>query len=155
MAKLTARGTGEDPNAGPGRDSVSQAVAGVSTGMSALVRGHLDLARIEMTRDLRLLGRGVGVQLGGTPILLVGYLLFWMAIGALLALSMQPWVAFLICAGANFIIGTTMLAWGRSKMKRSKMELPATSAELKRDKSWVAELRQSPEEQRALRETVH
>ncbi len=155
MAKDIEREVEEGTAASAPADSVSQAVAGVSSGMSALVRGHLDLARVEMTRDLRTLGKGVGAQLGGTPILLVGYLLLWVAIGSLLALSMALWVAFLICALANFAIGAVMLAWGRSKVRRNKMEMPATSQELKRDRSWMTELRHPPEERKELRGTVH
>ncbi len=137
MARQGARGETET-----GRfDTFSQAVSGLSSGMSALVRGHLDLARAEMAHDLKAMGRDVGVQVGGAPLLMVGYLLLWVAIGSLLTRAMQPWVAFLVCSVANFSAGAAMMLWGHAKLKRDKVELPATASELRRDKSWLGDLR--------------
>ena len=139
MARQGARNEAE-----AGRvDTFSQSVSGVSSGVSALVRGHLELARAEMTHDLKALGRDVGVQVGGAPLLLVGYLLLWLTVGLLLARAMQPWVAFLLCALANLFAGAAMTLWGRAKLKRDKVHLPATASELRRDKSWLGDLRQT------------
>lgn len=133
-------------------DTVTEAVAGLSQGMNALVRGHLALARVELSRDLKALGKDAGLALGGAPMLLVGYLLLWIGLGYLLALALPVWAAFLVCAGVNFAIGLALVFWGRQRLRHEKLALPATSTEVKRDRQWLGELREPTD---TLRDQLH
>lgn len=126
-------------------ENVPSAVASLSQGMSSLVRGHLALARVEMARDLKALGKNAAMEFGGTPMLLVGYLLFWVGIGYLIALGLPTWLSFLICSAANFIAGAVLILLGRARMKKEKPRLPATSFEVKRDREWLTTLKEPPE----------
>lgn len=125
-------------------DSVREAVTGLSQGMNSLVRGHLALARVEMARDLKALGKDAVFEIAGLPMLLASYLLLWFGLGFLLALAMPVWASFLICSGFNFLVGGGLMLWGYARVKREKPRMDATTREVKRDREWAARLR-SPE----------
>lgn len=144
VRKEAARRVSRRDRVEPGA-TVADAVSGLSEGLGALVRGHLALARVEMTQDFKALARDLGVALGGTPIILVGYLLFWIAVGNLLSRAMANWVAFLICAVANFVIGGAMMVWGRKKSKTDKIAMSESKAELRKAREWLPTLREPPE----------
>ena len=137
----------------PVADTVAQAVTGLSQGMNALIRGHLSLARVEMTRDLKALGKSAAMDFGGAAMLFVGYVLLWTAIGLLIGLKLAAWASFLICAGANFLGGAVLIARGRARMKKAGLSLPDTSREVQRDRAWLSSLKQplevGPEPERA------
>jgi len=126
-------------------DSIAEAVSGLSQGMNALVRGHLALARVEAMRDLRAMGKDAAIELSGVPLLMASYLLLWFGIGYALALAMPAWASFLICSGVNLVLGLALIAVGRARMKRErKLDLPASTYELRRDRELAARLREAP-----------
>ncbi len=124
--------------------TIAESVRNLSEGMNQLVRGHLDLARAEMAHDFRAVARDMAMEIGGAPVLLIGYLLMWLGIGFLLGLAMQPWLAFLICAAANFLIGGALLVLGRRRMQRDRPALRETTEQLRRDRGWINTLAQPP-----------
>ncbi|HEY3449817.1 MAG TPA: phage holin family protein [Myxococcales bacterium] len=145
MAEFEGRsGEGTYASSPASPDSVTEAVTGLSQGMNALVRGHLALARVEVVRDLKALGKDAALELAGVPMLMASYLLLWIGIGYLLALAIPTWASFLICAGANLLGGLTLLAVGYALMKKQKVELPASADEIRRDREWASKLREPP-----------
>ena len=133
-------------------DTVREAVSGLSEGMNALVRGHLALARVEATRDLKAMGRDAKLELAGVPMLLASYLLLWLGIGYRLALAVPTWASFLICAGANLLGGLVLMLLGNRRLKKQKIDFAATAAEVRRDRELATQLRERPPQ---LRERLH
>jgi uncharacterized membrane protein YqjE len=126
-------------------NSFADALQGLSQGLSSLVKGHLALARVELTEDLKKTAKETSTQLAGIPLLLVGYLLLFIALGALLALAMPVWVAFLICSLVNIGVGAALVAWGMRQVKKSRIQLTATKTELRRDREWFGHWNRFPQ----------
>lgn len=124
--------------------SFTDALQGLSQGFSSLVKGHLALARVELTEDLKRIAKETSMQLAGIPLLLAGYLLLFISLGALLGLVMPVWVAFLICSLVNIGAGAALVAWGIQQVKKKKIQLTATKTELRRDRQWFSQWNQSP-----------
>jgi uncharacterized membrane protein YqjE len=126
-------------------NSIADALQGLSQGLSSLVKGHLALARVELTEDLKRTAKETSMQLAGIPLLLAGYVLLFIALGALLALAMPVWVAFLICSLVNIGAGAALVAWGRRQVKKSRIQLSATKTELRRDREWFSHWNRFPQ----------
>ncbi|MGC4113511.1 MAG: phage holin family protein [Myxococcales bacterium] len=149
MAEFEGRSAEGMPTSSPASrspDSVTEAVSGLSQGMNALVRGHLALARVEVVRDLKALGKDTSLEMAGVPMLLASYLLLWIGIGYALALAIPTWASFLICSAANLLVGLALMAYGYARMKskkeQKKLALPATAQEVRRDREWAAQLKE-------------
>jgi len=117
----------------------------LSEGLSTLVRGHIQLARAELPTDAKPLAKDAAVGASGVPVLYAGYLLLWVGIGFLLALALPAWASFLIVAAVNFIIGAVMLRWAKTRAKKDKVAMPASSQEFRKDREWLQAMREIPE----------
>jgi uncharacterized membrane protein YqjE len=133
-------------------ESVPDAFADLSEGLSTLLRGHLQLARVEMKQDMRAIAREMGMEAAGTPLLLIGLLLLMVGASLALALALPVWAAFLIVGGANVLGGAALVGWATNKLRGQKVTMPASSDELKKDRRWASTLREPTQ---ALRETLH
>ncbi|MBI5543462.1 MAG: phage holin family protein [Deltaproteobacteria bacterium] len=131
------------------RESVAEAVSGLSQGMNSLVRGHLALARLEITRDLKALGKDATMELGGLPMLWASYLLLWMGIGYWLAQEIPMWASFLLCSAVNLLVGSVLMLWGYRRSKRDRSGMPATVNEVRKDREWASTLREASSEPRS------
>jgi uncharacterized membrane protein YqjE len=120
------------------RDALARLLDGVQT----LFREHLALAKIEVKEDLRRAGRDVLLTAAGLPPLLVGYVLLMVALALLLAQAIPAWVAFAIVAVVNLAAGGALTAAFASKVRKDRIALPRTEQELRRDKEWIASLRE-------------
>jgi uncharacterized membrane protein YqjE len=126
----------------PSRDALQQLLDGLQT----FIREHLALARVEMKEDLRNLGRDVALGAAGVPALLSGYLLLMAALALLLGIWLPAWAAFGIVAVVNLGAGGVLTLSGMRRALRDRVELRRTAAEIRRDRQWLAFLRQAPEE---------
>jgi uncharacterized membrane protein YqjE len=119
------------------RDALGRLLDGVQT----LFREHLALAKTELKNDLRRAGRDVLLSAAGLPPLLVGYVLLMVALALLLAQAMPGWVAFALVALVNLIAGGVLTVTFMTKARQDKIALPRTEEELRRDKEWLASVR--------------
>lgn len=119
------------------RDALQRLLDGVQT----LIREHMALARVEIREDARAMGRDLLVGAAGLPALVAGYLLLMMAMGFLLALVVPTWAAFGLVALLNLAAGGALTLAGVRKVTGDRMELPRTAEELRRDKAWLAEMK--------------
>jgi uncharacterized membrane protein YqjE len=110
-------------------------------GVQTLFREHLALAKTELKDDLRRAGRDVVLSAAGLPPLLVGYVLLMVALALLLAQAIPGWVAFALVALVNLIAGGVLTVTFMSKARKDKIALPRTEEELRRDKEWLASVR--------------
>jgi len=116
-------------------------------GLQMFIREHLALARSEMKADLRAMGRDLAVTAAGVPALVAGYLLLMFAIAYLLALLMPFWAAFAIVALVNLAAGAALTAAGIRRVMGDRVELPCTTEEIRRDRQWLAALKQNARRQ--------
>jgi len=119
------------------RDALARLLDGVQT----LFREHLALAKTELKDDLRRAGRDLLLSAAGLPPLLVGYVLLMVALALLLAQAIPGWVAFALVALVNLIAGGVLTVTFLSKARQDKIALPRTEEELRRDKEWLASVR--------------
>jgi uncharacterized membrane protein YqjE len=126
----------------PGVVSPRDALARLLDGVQTLFREHLALAKTELKDDLRRAGRDVLLSAAGLPPLLVGYVLSIVALALLLAQALPGWVAFALVALVNLIAGGALTLGFMSKARQEKIGLPRTEEELRRDKEWLASLRE-------------
>ena len=140
------------PTPPPVPETVTAAINDLSEGMNTLIRGHMQLARVEMKQELRSLARDLVLELGGAPLAFIGYLLLSVTAALALALVLPYWAAFLIVGGLNFLLGVGLMAWGALRLRKEKLELPASTSELKKDRDWAPTLRESPD---SMREHLH
>jgi len=125
------------PLASP-RDALARLLDGVQT----LFREHLALAKTELKDDLRRAGRDVLLSAAGLPPLLVGYVLLMVALALLLAQAIPGWLAFALVALVNLIAGGALTIAFMNKARQEKIALTGTEEELRRDKEWLATLRE-------------
>ena len=120
----------------PSRDALHRLLDGLQT----LIREHLALARVELKQDLRTMGRDLAIGAAGMPPLAVGFLLLMFAIASLLSIWLPAWAAFGIVALVNLAAGGA-ITWSSSRrVAQSRIELPCTAEEIRRDREWMAAL---------------
>jgi hypothetical protein len=111
-------------------------------GLQMFIREHLALARSEMKADLRAMGRDLAVCAAGVPALVAGYLLLMIAIGYLLSVWLPQWAGFGIVALLNLGAGGSLTLAGIRRARGERVELPRMAEELRRDREWLAALKQ-------------
>ena len=122
----------------PSKDALQRLV----DGLQMFIREHLALARSEIKADLRALGRDLAVCAAGVPALVAGYLMFMIAIGYLLSVWLPQWAGFGIVALLNLGAGGSLTLAGMRRVKGERVELPRMAEELRRDREWIAALKQ-------------
>jgi uncharacterized membrane protein YqjE len=120
------------------RDALARLLDGVQT----LFREHLALAKTELKDDLRRAGRDLLLSAAGLAPLLIGYALLMIAVALLIAQALPGWLAFALVGLVNLIAGGGMTLAFMNKAKQDKIALPRTEEELRRDRYWLAALRQ-------------
>lgn len=120
----------------PSKDAFQRLLDGLQT----LIREHLALARVEITSDLRGMGRDVLIGAAGLPALVAGYFLLMIALGYLLSLWLPLWAAFGIVALVNLGGGGAVTYAGLRKMMAQRVSMPRSGEELQRGKAWLASL---------------
>jgi uncharacterized membrane protein YqjE len=125
------------PPPAPARDALARLIDATQT----LFREHLALAKLELKDELRRTGRSVLLSAAGLPPLLVGYVLLMITIALLLDLVLVRWAAFGIVALANLAGGAALTLYFTAKARAEKLALEKTGEELRRDREWLASLR--------------
>jgi uncharacterized membrane protein YqjE len=126
------------PGVMPSRDALQRLLDALQT----FILEHLALARVEMKQDLREMGRDLATGAAGLPALAVGYLLLMIAISWLLAIWLPNWAAFGIVAFVNLAAGGLVSYRGTRRVMADRIALPRTAAEIRRDREWLASLKE-------------
>jgi uncharacterized membrane protein YqjE len=117
---------------------VRDAVGRVLDAVQLLVREHIELARVEIKRDVRAMGRDLALAALGLPVLLTGWILAMAALA--LALPLPRWASFGTVALINLAGGAALTATGARRARGEQQILRDSREELFRDKAAVGSL---------------
>lgn len=113
MALNTTRGT---------ERTLGQLVSDASADLSNIVKGEIDLAKIEIKSDVQKASKG-GAMLaaaGVFALFLLGFLLTSLAYGIANIFDWNPWAGFLIVAGILAVIAAILALVGLKSIKKVK-----------------------------------
>ena len=113
MAFNTTRGT---------ERSLGQLVSDASTDLTNIVKGEIDLAKLEIKADVQKAGKGGGMlaAAGVLALFLLGFLLTSLAFGIANIFNWNPWAGFLIVAGILALITAVLALVGLKSIKKVK-----------------------------------
>jgi uncharacterized membrane protein YqjE len=114
----------------PDHGGFSTYLGQLADGLSKLVAQHLELARLEISEDLRAVGTNLAKIAAFIPFMLVGYLLLCCAVAFLLARVVSTDAAFAIVGGVN-LIGGALGAWRAAQSIKKRPMMDDSLAELR------------------------
>ena len=105
------RPTGAQPTGADHRPTLGALVADITSELSRLVRGEIDLAKAELRESARRGATGAALIVAAVVLLaMVGVLFTWAAVYGLTALSGLPiWASFLIVGGFYLLIAILLV----------------------------------------------
>lgn len=99
--------------------TIGQLVADASTDVSSIVRSEIELAKIEVTSDVKHAGKGAGMFVGAAVLGLYAFgLILLGAAWGLVALGLPVWAGLLIVAAVLLIVVTVLALLGRSQVSK-------------------------------------
>jgi uncharacterized membrane protein YqjE len=117
--------------------SLGEIVGDVAQDLGTLVKQELELARTELKEEAAKAGKGAGM-LGGAGVAALIFLVFLsLTITFLLDNWMPLEVAALIVTVVWAVVAAVLAARGRTELKKSNPQLPATQQTLKEDAAWA------------------
>lgn len=100
--------------------SLGQLVSDVSTDLSQIVRGELDLAKAEIKQDVTHAGKGVGMFAGAAVVGLYGLGLLFLGLAGVIAIWLPWWAGLLIMAGVLFLVAGILALIGKKSVSNVK-----------------------------------
>jgi putative superfamily III holin-X len=101
--------------------SVGQLVADASTHLSTIVRGEIELAKLELRSSVKNAGTGIGMFLGAAVLLLFSLVYAFQSLAeGIAALGVYRWLAFLIVFVFQVLVAGLLAYLGFKKVKRVK-----------------------------------
>ncbi|CAG7571630.1 putative superfamily III holin-X [Barrientosiimonas humi] len=99
--------------------TLGQLVADATTDMSGIVRGEIDLVKVEMKAEAQKAGKG-GAMLAAAGVVALYMLGFLLTAGAwgLYAAGLSRWLSFLIVALVLGVVALVLALVGRSQLKK-------------------------------------
>ncbi len=108
--------------------------------VSTLVRKEMDLARVELTSNIRRFSRGAAMVGAGSVVLYAGLLVLLAAIVfALIEAGMDGWLAALIVAVVTLAIGGVLLWMGVKQIQNTEMAPKQTAETVRENVEFVKE----------------
>jgi uncharacterized membrane protein YqjE len=107
-----------DPHATPGQPSVGDLVKEATTQVSTLVRAEVELARAEITRDVKKGLTGSVFFISAMVVLFYSTFFFFFFLAELLNTWLYRWVAFLIVFGIMVVVTAVLALFGFLKVRR-------------------------------------
>lgn len=99
--------------------TIGQLVADASTDMSAIVRSEIELAKVEITRDVSHAGKGLGMFVGAGALAAYGFLLLLLAAAwGLVAAGLPIWAGLLIVGAVLFLIAGILAFVGKKQVDK-------------------------------------
>lgn len=101
--------------------SIPELVRDLSTDVSTLVRGEVDLVKAELRQTAKHSGTGIGLFVGAAFLVLLAVVLLSIAAAyGLVAAGLDPWLAFLIVAVAFLLVATVLALVGKAQLGKTK-----------------------------------
>jgi uncharacterized membrane protein YqjE len=130
------------PAAAPPEPSVGQLVNEASTHLSTLLRGEIELAKLELRSTVKNAGVGIGLFAGAAVVLVFSLVFGFLTLAeGLAALGLSRWLAFLIVFALQLLVVAAFVFIGYKKVKRVK----APQRTIKTTKETVDYLKQKRE----------
>lgn len=107
-----------DPHALPAEPSIGELVKDATAQMSTLVRAEVELARAEITRDLKKGLTGSVFFISALVVLFYSTFFFFFFVAELLHLWLWRWLAYLIVFGVMVVVTTVLALFGYLKVRR-------------------------------------
>ena len=128
---------GSSPGDAKGTGALVKDIVG---GTQSLVRGELELARLELMEGLQAKGQAAGMA--GAAAMLGLYVLGFLGLagGAALTLVLPAWAAWLIVAGVFLLLLVVLLLMARSTAGRAPLSPERTKARVQEDLAWAKTL---------------
>ena len=107
-----------DPHALSAEPSIGELVKDATAQMSTLVRAEVELARAEITRDVKKGLTGSVYFIAALVVLFYSTFFFFFFLAEVLNIWLWRWVAFLIVFGAMVLVGAVLALLGFLKVRR-------------------------------------
>jgi hypothetical protein len=120
--------------------SLGDLVGRLTEDLGSLVQGHVQLAKEEITAEVKQAGRGAGL-VGGSALagwialLLLSFALAW----GLAELFESTWLGFLVVGGIWGVVAASLFVTGRRELQEVEPVPEQTMKELEEDKRWLSE----------------
>ena len=101
--------------------SLGKLVADASESISTIVRGELELAKLELRSSVKNVGVGVGFFAAAGVLLVFSLTFGFIALAeGLIALGLSRWLGYLVVFGAMLVLIVLLVIFGIRKVKRVK-----------------------------------
>ncbi|KBZ58276.1 phage holin family protein [Mycobacterium colombiense] len=107
-----------DPHAKPAEPSIGDLIKDATTQVSTLVRAEVELARAEITRDVKKGLTGSVFFIAALVVLFYSTFFFFFFLAELLDTWLWRWVSFLIVFGIMVVVGAVLALFGFLKVRR-------------------------------------
>jgi hypothetical protein len=107
-----------DPHAGPGEPSIGDLIKDATTQVSTLVRAEVELARAEITRDVKKGLTGSVFFIAALVVLFYSTFFFFFFLAELLSNWLAQWAAYLIVFAIMVVVGAALAVLGFLKVRR-------------------------------------
>ncbi|MFX0538512.1 phage holin family protein [Ornithinimicrobium sp. Y1847] len=121
--------------------TIGQLVSDVSTDLSQIVRGEMELAKTELMASAQHAGKGAGMLVGAAVVALYGLGLLFLGLAAVIAIWLPWWAGILIMAGVLFLVAGILALIGRKQVKQVN---PKPEAAIEHAQETVEALRTAP-----------
>ncbi|MHB0775187.1 phage holin family protein [Halomonas sp. WWR20] len=122
-------------------------ISSLTHDMTTLVRQEIDLAKAEMSQNLKQAMAGVASIAIAGAVLMNGFLVLLFAAVYALSNVLAPWLSALIVAVVVMLIGFAMLQSGRKKLKAQSLMPSRTLSSVRRDERVVEQHGKGAKEQ--------
>lgn len=100
--------------------TIGQLVSDVSTDLSQIMRGEIELAKAEIKQDVQHAGKGAGMFAGAALFGLYGLGLLFLGLAAVIAIWLPWWAGLLIVAAVLFIVAAVLALIGKKQVTQVK-----------------------------------
>lgn len=120
--------------------SVGELVGKLTDDFGAIVQSHIELAKEEITAEVKKAARGAGMLGGGAlagwiAALLLSFALAW----GLAELFDEPWLGFFVVGLLWTVTAAWLVSSGRRQLQQVEPKPEQTIGELKEDQRWLTE----------------
>lgn len=103
-----------------GERTLGQLVSDVSTDLSQIMRGEIELAKAEIKQDVTHAGKGAGMFAGAAVFALYGLGLLFLGLAGVIAIWLSWWAGLLIMAALLFIVAGILAMIGKGQVSQVK-----------------------------------
>ncbi|AXH97137.1 phage holin family protein [Ornithinimicrobium avium] len=112
---------GKQPHVGlTGDRTIGQLVSDVSTDISQIMRGEIELAKAEIKQDVGHAGKGAGMFVGAGVLGLYGLGLLLLGLAGVIAIWLSWWAGLLIVAAVLFVVAAILALVGKKQISQVK-----------------------------------